>query len=237
MGTTLREIIYEIGGGCPNNKNFKAVQTGGPSGGCLTEKELDTPIDFDNLVEAGSMMGSGGMIVLDEDNCMVDVARFYMDFIVDESCGKCSPCRIGTKRMLEILTKICDGKGTMEDLDELESLAANIKSNALCGLGQTAPNPVLSTLAHFRDEYIAHIVDKKCPAHVCKNLMQYVIDKDKCFGCGMCAKGCPADAISKIVPEYIAEGKKLPAMVIDQNKCIKCGACIATCKFNAISKE
>ena len=237
MGTTLREIIYEIGGGCPNNKNFKAVQTGGPSGGCLTEKELDTPIDFDNLVEAGSMMGSGGMIVLDEDNCMVDVVRFYMDFIVDESCGKCSPCRIGTKRMLEILTKICDGKGTMEDLDELESLAANIKSNALCGLGQTAPNPVLSTLAHFRDEYIAHIVDKKCPAHVCKNLMQYVIDKDKCFGCGMCAKGCPADAISKIVPEYIAEGKKLPAMVIDQNKCIKCGACIATCKFNAISKE
>ncbi len=237
MGTTLREIIYEIGGGCPNNKNFKAVQTGGPSGGCLTEKELDTPIDFDNLVEAGSMMGSGGMIVLDEDNCMVDVARFYMDFIVDESCGKCSPCRIGTKRMLEILTKICDGKGTMEDLDELENLAANIKSNALCGLGQTAPNPVLSTLTHFRDEYIAHIVDKKCPAHVCKNLMQYVIDKDKCFGCGMCAKGCPADAISKIVPEYVAPGKKLPAMVIDQNKCIKCGACIGTCKFNAINKE
>lgn len=237
MGTTLREIIYEIGGGCPNNKNFKAVQTGGPSGGCLTEKELDTPIDFDNLVEAGSMMGSGGMIVLDEDNCMVDVARFYMDFIVDESCGKCSPCRIGTKRMLEILTKICNGKGTMEDLDELENLAANIKSNALCGLGQTAPNPVLSTLAHFRDEYIAHIVDKKCPAHVCKNLMQYVIDKDKCFGCGMCAKGCPADAISKIVPEYVAPGKKLPAMVIDQNKCIKCGACIGTCKFNAINKE
>lgn len=236
MGTTLREIIYEIGGGCPNNKNFKAVQTGGPSGGCLTEKELDTPIDFDNLVEAGSMMGSGGMIVLDEDNCMVDVARFYMDFIVDESCGKCSPCRIGTKRMLEILTKICDGKGTMEDLDELERLAANIKSNALCGLGQTAPNPVLSTLAHFRDEYIAHIVDKKCPAGVCKNLLQYKIDKDKCFGCGMCAKGCPANAISKIEPEYVAPGKKLPAMFIDQNKCIKCGACIATCKFNAISK-
>ena len=235
MGTTLKELIYDIGGGIPNGKKFKAIQTGGPSGGCLTEEDLDAEIDYDNLVARGSMMGSGGAIVMDEDNCMVDVAKFYMEFICDESCGKCSPCRIGTKRMLEILTKITSGKGTMEDLSELENLAANIKSNSLCGLGQTAPNPVLSTLAHFRDEYIAHIVDKKCPAHVCKNLMQYVIDKDKCMGCGMCQKGCPADAINKT--DYIAEGHKLPSLAIDQDKCVKCGACIATCKFGAISKQ
>ena len=237
MGTTLRELIYDIGGGIPNGKKFKAIQTGGPSGGCLTADDLDAQIDYDNLIARGSMMGSGGAIVMDEDNCMVDVAKFYMEFICDESCGKCSPCRIGTKRMLELLTKITEGKGTMEDLDALEYLATNIKANSLCGLGQTAPNPVLSTLAHFKDEYIAHIVDKKCPAHVCKNLMQYKIDKDKCFGCGMCAKGCPANAIAKIDPEYVAPGKKLPAMFIDADKCVKCGACIATCKFGAIGKE
>ena len=237
MGTTLKELIYDIGGGIPNGKKFKAIQTGGPSGGCLTEANLDTQIDYDNLIAAGSMMGSGGAIVMDEDNCMVDVAKFYMEFICDESCGKCSPCRIGTKRMLEILTKITEGKGTMEDLEALRDLANNVKTNSLCGLGQTAPNPILSTMAAFMDEYIAHIQDKKCPAHVCKNLMSYVIDKDKCFGCGMCAKGCPANAISKIEPEYIAPGKKLPAMHIDANKCVKCGACIATCKFGAISKQ
>ena len=237
MGTTLKELIYDIGGGIPNGKKFKAIQTGGPSGGCLTEKDLDCEIDYNNLIARGSMMGSGGAIVMDEDNCMVDVAKFYMDFICDESCGKCSPCRIGTKRLLEILTKITEGKGTMEDLDALEELANNVKTNSLCGLGQTAPNPILSTMKAFREEYVAHIVDKKCPAHVCKNLMSYVIDKDKCFGCGMCAKGCPANAISKIEPEYIAPGKKLGAMYIDANKCVKCGACIATCKFGAISKQ
>ena len=235
MGTTLRELIYDIGGGIPNGKKFKAIQTGGPSGGCLTEKDLDTPIDFDNLVAKGSMMGSGGAIVMDEDNCMVDVAKFYMEFICDESCGKCTPCRIGTKRMLEILTKITDGKASLKDLTELEELAINIKSNSLCGLGQTAPNPVLSTLAHFKDEYIAHIVDKKCPAHICKNLMQYDIEKDKCFGCGLCAKQCPVGAIVKT--DYTAPGKKLPAYTIDQEKCIKCGLCIASCKFKAIVKK
>ena len=236
MGTTLRELIYDIGGGIPNGKKFKAIQTGGPSGGCLTEKDLDAEIDYNNLIARGSMMGSGGAIVMDEDNCMVDVAKFYMEFICDESCGKCSPCRIGTKRMLEILTKITEGKGTMEDLDALEELAQNVKTNSLCGLGQTAPNPILSTMKAFKDEYIAHIVDKKCPAHVCKNLMSYVIDKDKCMGCGMCAKGCPANAIQKIDPEYVAPNHKLGSMYIDTNKCVKCGACIATCKFNAISK-
>ena len=235
MGTTLRELIYDIGGGIPDNKKFKAIQTGGPSGGCLTEEDLDAEIDFDNLVARGSMMGSGGAIVMDEDNCMVDVAKFYMEFICDESCGKCTPCRIGTKRMLEILTRITDGKATMKDLDELEDLANNIKSNSLCGLGQTAPNPVLSTLKHFRDEYISHIVDKKCPAHICKNLMQYEIVKDKCFGCGMCLRACPANAFNKT--DYIAPGKKLPAYEIDQNKCIKCGMCIASCKFKAIIKK
>jgi NADH-quinone oxidoreductase subunit F/NADP-reducing hydrogenase subunit HndC len=237
MGTTLKELIYEIGGGIPNGKEFKAIQTGGPSGGCLTAKNLDTPIDYDNLIAAGSMMGSGGAIVMDEDNCMVDVAKFYMEFICDESCGKCSPCRIGTKRMLEILTRITEGKGTPEDLDALNELANNVKTNSLCGLGQTAPNPILSTMASFKDEYIAHIVDKKCPAHVCKNLMSYVIDKDKCFGCKMCQKGCPADAIHPIEPTYVAPGKKLPAMYIDTKACVKCGACIATCKFGAISKQ
>ena len=235
MGTTLRELIYDIGGGIPDGKKFKAIQTGGPSGGCLTEEDLDTPIDFDNLVAKGSMMGSGGAIVMDEDNCMVDVAKFYMEFICDESCGKCTPCRIGTKRMLEILTRITDGKATMNDLAELEELAENIKTNSLCGLGQTAPNPVLSTLKHFRDEYVAHIVDKKCPAHVCKNLMQYVVEKDKCFGCGACAKACPVNAFVKT--DYVAPGKRLPAYTIDQDKCIKCGMCIASCKFKAIDKK
>ena len=234
MGTTLRELIYDIGGGIPDGKKFKAIQTGGPSGGCLTEEYLDEPIDFDNLVAKGSMMGSGGAIVMDEDNCMVDVAKFYMEFICDESCGKCTPCRIGTKRMLEILTRITEGKGTMKDLDELEELSQTIKANSLCALGQTASNPVNSTLAHFRDEYLAHIVDKKCPAHVCKNLMQYKIDAEKCIGCGMCAKGCPASCITRT--EYVAPGHKLASMAIDADKCVKCGACISTCKFNAISK-
>lgn len=229
MGTTLREVIYEIGGGCPNQKRFKAVQTGGPSGGCLTEEQLDTPIGFDELVKLGSMMGSGGMIVLDEDNCMVDVARFYMDFIVDESCGKCTPCRVGTKRMLELLEQICEGKGTMETLDELELLASTIQDTALCGLGQTAPNPVLSTIRQFRDEYLAHIIDKKCPAGVCKELLQYEIIADKCRKCGLCAKQCPVGAIS-------GELGKVP-YVIDQEKCIKCGQCVKACHFNVIERK
>ncbi len=235
MGTTLRELIYDIGGGIPDGKQFKAIQTGGPSGGWLTAGGLGEPIDFDNLVAKGSMMGSGGAIVMDEDNCMVDVAKFYMEFICDESCGKCTPCRIGTRRMLEILTKITEGKGTLEDLDKLEEISNLIKTGSLCALGQTASNPVMSTMKHFRDEYIAHVVDKKCPAKVCKNLMSYVITKDKCIGCGMCAKACPADAISKT--DYIAPGKKKPALAIDPMKCVKCGACIATCKFGAISKQ
>ncbi len=229
MGTTLRELIYDIGGGIPHGKKFKAIQTGGPSGGCLTEADLDAEIDFDNLVAKGSMMGSGGAIVMDEDNCMVDVAKFYMEFIYDESCGKCSPCRIGTKRMLELLNKIVNGKATMDDLDALEKLAANVRSNSLCALGQTAPNPILSTLAHFRDEYVAHIVDKRCPAHVCKNLMVYSIDPEKCRKCSLCSKKCPVDAIHGVV------GKE--PYVIDTKKCIKCGMCMASCKFGAVEKK
>lgn len=229
MGTTLRELIYDIGGGIPNGKKFKAIQTGGPSGGCLTEKDLDTPIDFDSLVAKGSMMGSGGAIVMDEDNCMVDVAKFYMEFICDESCGKCSPCRIGTKRMLELLTKITDGKADMEDLRQLEELSETIKNGALCALGQTAANPVTSTLTHFRNEYISHIVDKECPAKVCKRLTSYVIDADKCKKCSLCSRQCPVGAITGVV------GKE--PYVIDQSKCIKCGMCMASCKFGAISKK
>ncbi|MBR1919408.1 MAG: NADH-quinone oxidoreductase subunit NuoF [Spirochaetales bacterium] len=229
MGTTLRELIYDIGGGIPGGKKFKAIQTGGPSGGCLTEKDLDAEIDFDTLVARGSMMGSGGAIVMDEDNCMVDIAKFYMEFICDESCGKCSHCRIGTKRMMEYLTKITEGRGTMEDLKYLEELAATIKEGALCALGQTSANPILSTMRSFRDEYVAHVVDKKCPAHVCKNLMRYEIDPEKCKKCSLCARQCPVGAITGEV--------RVKAFEIDQNKCIKCGACMSTCKFKAIEKK
>ncbi len=234
MGTTLRTIVEEIGGGIPNGKKFKAAQTGGPSGGCIPVEHLDVPIDYDNLLAIGSMMGSGGLIVMDEDNCMVDIAKFFLEFTVDESCGKCTPCRIGTKRLLEMLNMITDGKGTLEMLDEMEELCNYIKANSLCGLGQTAPNPVLSTLKYFKDEYIAHVVDHKCPAGVCKNLLEYSIIKDKCYGCGMCAKKCPVGAIS--VTGYTAPGKKKPAYEIDPNKCAKCGVCIDTCKFKAIIK-
>ena len=234
MGTTLRQIIEEIGGGIPNGKKFKAAQTGGPSGGCIPAHLIDTPIDYDNLLEIGSMMGSGGLIVMDEDNCMVDIARFFLDFTVDESCGKCTPCRVGTKRLLELLDKIIAGKGELEDLDRLEELSNYIKSASLCGLGQTAPNPVLSTLRYFREEYIAHIVDKKCPAGVCKSLLKFTIDADKCIGCGMCAKQCPASAIVRT--DYVAPGHKLASFKIDTAKCVKCGACLPTCKFKAISK-
>ena len=235
MGITLREIIEEIGGGIPNGKKFKAAQTGGPSGGCIPASLIDTQIDYDNLVAMGCMMGSGGLIVMDEDTCMVDMAKFFLEFTVDESCGKCTPCRVGIKRLLEILEKITSGNGTMEDIDRLEELCAYIKANALCGLGQTAPNPVLSTLKFFKDEYIAHVVDKKCPAGVCKNLLTFVIDKDKCIGCGMCAKNCPAETIHKT--DYVAPGHKLPSYEIDPSKCVKCGACMANCKLHAISKK
>ena len=227
MGTTLREVIYDIGGGIPNGKKFKAAQTGGPSGGCIPASLIDTKIDYDNLTAIGCMMGSGGLIVMDEDNCMVDIAKFFLDFTVDESCGKCAPCRIGTKRMMEILEKITDGNGTLEDIDKLEELAYYIKENSLCGLGQTAPNPVLATLKFFREEYIAHVVDKKCPAGVCKGLLNYSIVEDKCKGCTLCARKCPVGAISGTV--------KNPH-VIDTAKCIKCGACMDSCKFGAIIK-
>ena len=228
MGTTLREIVEEIGGGVPDGKKFKAAQTGGPSGGCIPASLIDTPIDYESLSAIGSMMGSGGLIVMDEDTCMVDIAKFFLEFTVDESCGKCTPCRVGTKRLLELLNKITDGKGTMEDLDKITELAEFIKSNSLCGLGQTAPNPVLSTLRYFRDEYVEHIVNKRCPAGVCKALLNYKIDPVKCKGCTLCAKNCPANAIMGAV--------KAPH-VIDPNKCIKCGACMDHCRFDAIYKQ
>ena len=228
MGTTLRQILFEIGGGIPGGKKFKAAQTGGPSGGCIPTEHLDTPIDYENLKAIGSMMGSGGLIVMDEDNCMVDVARFFLEFTVDESCGKCTPCRIGTRRLLEMLNKITEGNGTLEDLDKMEELCHYIMNNALCALGQTAPNPVLSTLKYFRDEYEAHVVEKRCPAGVCKKLLQYVIDPNKCTGCTLCARKCPVSCIA---------GKVKEPHVIDQSKCIKCGACMENCKFSAISKK
>lgn len=225
MGTTLREIIFEIGGGIKDGKEFKAVQTGGPSGGCLTNKHLDTPIDYDNLLASGSMMGSGGMIVMDEDDCMVSIAKFYLDFTVEESCGKCSPCRIGNKRLYEILDKITKGNGTMEDLDKLRNLGQVIKDTSLCGLGQTSPNPVLSTMDNFYDEYLAHIIDKRCPSNQCKALIRYVIDAENCIGCMACARNCPVNAIS---------GERKGIHVIDQAVCIKCGVCLEKCKFNAV---
>ena len=228
MGTTLREIVEEIGGGIPNGKKFKAAQTGGPSGGCIPAEHLDVPIDYDNLKEIGSMMGSGGLIVMDEDTCMVDIAKFFLEFTVDESCGKCTPCRIGTRRMLEILEKITKGQAEMEDLDKLEELCSHLQTSSLCALGQTAPNPVLSTLRYFRDEYIAHIVDKKCPAGVCKDLLHYRIDPDKCRGCTLCARTCPADAII---------GKVKEVHMINPEKCVKCGACMEKWRFGAIYKE
>lgn len=228
MGTTLREIVRGNRRRIPNGKKFKAAQTGGPSGGCIPASLIDIPVDYDNLISIGSMMGSGGLIVMDEDTCMVDIAKFFLEFTVDESCGKCTPCRIGTKRLLEMLDKITKGKGTMEDLDKMEELCYHIKANSLCGLGQSAPNPVLSTLKYFRDEYVAHIVDKKCPAGVCKALLSYVIDREKCKGCTLCARVCPADAISGTVKQ---------PHVIDPAKCLKCGACIEKCKFGAIYKK
>ncbi|MEE0182147.1 MAG: NADH-quinone oxidoreductase subunit NuoF [Anaerovoracaceae bacterium] len=228
MGTTLRDIIFDIGGGIPNGKAFKAAQTGGPSGGCIPAEHLDTPIDYDTLTKLGSMMGSGGLIVMDENTCMVDLAKFFLEFTVDESCGKCNPCRIGTKRMLEILTRITEGKGTPEDIDKLEILARNIKAASLCGLGQSAPNPVLSTLRYFRDEYMAHVIEKKCPAGVCKSMLKFKIDTEVCKKCGICKKNCPVSAIS---------GDKEHPFVIDQDKCVKCGVCIEKCPFKSILKN
>ena len=235
MGTTLREIIEEIGGGIPNGKKFKAAQTGGPSGGCIPAEHIDTPIDYESLSKLGSMMGSGGLIVMDEDNCMVDVSKFYLEFTVDESCGKCTPCRIGTRKLHQLLEKITKGQATMEDLDTIDELANHMKSSSLCALGQSAPNPVLSTLHYFKDEYIAHIEGKCCPAGVCKDLLSYEIEKDKCVGCGMCAKNCPAGAITQT--DYVAPGKKLAAYEIDQSKCIKCGVCVANCRLKAVVKK
>lgn len=228
MGTTLREIVFDIGGGVPNGKKFKAAQTGGPSGGCIPASQLDTPIDYESLIALGSMMGSGGLIVMDEDTCMVDLAKFFLEFTVDESCGKCPPCRIGTKRMLEILTRITEGKGVPEDIEKLETLARDIKAAALCGLGQTAPNPVLSTLRYFRDEYMAHVIDKKCPAGVCKSMLKFKIDTEACKRCGICKKNCPTDAIS---------GDRETPFAIDQDKCVKCGVCIEKCPFKSILKN
>ena len=228
MGTTLRTVIEDIGGGIPNGKKFKAAQTGGPSGGCIPAEHFDIPIDYDNLISIGSMMGSGGLIVMDEDTCMVDIAKFFLQFTVDESCGKCTPCRVGTKHLLELLEKITDGRGTLEDIDKMEELCYYIKDNALCGLGQTAPNPVLSTLRYFRDEYIEHVVNKRCPAGVCKKLITYKIDPVKCKGCTLCARNCPVDAI---------EGQVKVAHSIDTSKCVKCGTCIDKCRFGAIYKE
>ena len=228
MGTTLRTVIEDIGGGIPNGKKFKAAQTGGPSGGCIPAEHFDIPIDYDNLISIGSMMGSGGLIVMDEDTCMVDIAKFFLQFTVDESCGKCTPCRVGTKRLLELLEKITDGRGTLDDIDKMEELCYYIKDNALCGLGQTAPNPVLSTLRYFRDEYVEHVVNKRCPAGVCKKLITYKIDPVKCKGCTLCARNCPADAI---------EGQVKVAHSIDASKCVKCGICIDKCRFGAIYKE
>lgn len=228
MGTTLREIVEEIGGGIPNGKKFKAAQTGGPSGGCIPAEHMDVPIDYDNLIAIGSMMGSGGLIVMDEDTCMVDIAKFFLEFTVDESCGKCTPCRVGTKRLYEMLDKITKGEGTLEDIDKMEELCYHIKSNSLCGLGQTAPNPVLSTLQYFRDEYIAHVKDKTCPAGVCKSLLKYYIEPDKCRGCTLCARQCPVGAI---------DGKVKEVHKINTDRCVKCGACIEKCRFGAIIKK